>query len=305
MSKETEASVLESIKALDYKPNILARQLRNQKTNAINIIVPDITNPFFGNIIKGIEEIARSHDYEVYIIDVSNDANIEKNYISALAQKQVDGIISLSASIAVQTIEKISNGFPIVVACQYVEGTELPNVGVDNVTASKEMTEYVISLGHKNIGYITCSPNNTLYRDRMTGYIRALEENSIVPNMRNVFYAPNASLESGYLAAMELLQDRTITAICAAGDGLALGVYKAAAELGRRIPEDLSVTGFDDIDFASYTFPELTTVHQPKYDLGREAMRMLLDIMSGKELKHLRKILKHSLMLRGSTSSIR
>lgn len=305
VKKETETLVWNCIEELGFKPNILAQQLRQQRTNIVNVIVPDVTNLFFGPIIRGIENIAEANNYKVYIVDVKNSSETEYSYISSLTQKQVDGIISLSSTAAIKTVAKMTSGFPIVLAVQYYEDSTIPNVGVDNVAASKEIVNHVISLGHEKIAYITSFPNNALYRDRLTGYLRALEENRIKVDMQKVFYTPNSSLNSGYQIGKEILQDESITAICTAGDPLAMGVIKAASEMGISVPEKLSVTGFDDIEFARFFSPELTTIHQPTTELGERAMCILLDLINGKKLDNSRVILKHDMVVRGSTAPVR
>lgn len=303
VKEETELAVLQSIEKLNYMPNILAQQLRQQKTNAINVIVPDITNPFFFEIVRGIERVARQNNYQVYIVDADNDSQIERHAIAALTQKQVDGMISLSATSAIKTVEQIAKGFPMVIACQYFKESSLPNIGIDNIQASKDAVNYMISLGHRDMIYLTTSPNHALYRDRLTGYMRAMEENGLPIDLQKVAYAEDHSMMSGYKITKELLQFRTFTGICAAGDGLALGAMKAIQEAGLKVPEDISIVGFDDTIYAQFSTPSLTTIHQPMAEIGEQSMHLLLDLINGKETQS-KTILKHTLVLRNSVKSI-
>lgn len=303
VKKETEMVVLQSIAELNYSPNILAQRMRQQRTLAVNVIVPDIANPFFCEILRGIELVAHENGYQVYIIDINNDACAEQNYISALAQRQVDGIISLSAATALKTIESMSQGFPIVIAVQYFEDSTLPNVGIDNVHASKDIVKHLISLGHRKIAYITTSPELSLYRDRMTGYLQALAESGIPIDMNKVFYADSASMSSGYNEALKIIEDKSVSAICAAGDCLAIGAIKAIKGQGLSIPRDLSIVGFDDIDYAEFCDPGLTTVQQPRIELGKQSMLMLLNLINGTP-GQTKKILNHKIVVRGSTAEL-
>lgn len=305
VNKESVAAVLKSIEELNYKPNVIAQQLRSQKTNSVYVIVPDIMNSFFSPIIKGIEEEARSAGYDIYIIDSNRDEKIERAFVAALAKKQMDGVISLSATGAIKKLEEVAEGFPMVIAVQYFEESSLPNIGIDNVKASEDITNYLISLGHKDIGYISAYPNNALYRDRFTGYIKALADSGLDMDMKKVYYAATNSYESGYEATKKLLEGTKVSAICTSGDSIAIGAIKAIKEMGYSVPNDISVTGFDDLEYASFSNPSLTTVHQPMMELGKGAMQILKTLMDGKEISNNRIILSHSIVVRNSTSAFK
>lgn len=302
VKKESVEAVLKSIKELNYRPNVVARQLRTQKTNAIYVIVPDITNTFFGPIIRGIEQEAQKSGYYIYIVDAHQSEKAEKGFISALGQRQIDGIISLSGTTAIQTVEKLSDGFPIVMASQYYEGSRLPNIGIDNAKAMEDICNYIISLGHREIGFISPNPYISLYQDRHNGYVKALTEHDLEVDVNKEVYTAYNSIQEGYDAAKKLIASARVTAICAAGDSLALGAIKAIQDMGLSVPGDYSVTGFDDISFASYATPTLTTVHQPMHEMGSGAMRILKSILNGEKTDNSRIVLEHSVIIRESTA---
>lgn len=302
VSAKTVAVVQESIRQLGYHPNALARQLRQQQTRTIYVLIPGIDNAFFSEVFRGIETEALANHYQAFLVNTNNDKAQENFYLSALAQKQTDGIISLSAAAAASVIERQVAGLPMVVACQYLEHSSLPNVTIDNIAAVKEAVAHLISLGHRNIGHLSGPSSNVLYRDRLTGYLRSLTEHNISINMDYVSYG-ESTLLSGYERTLELLQAHPeVTAVFASGDVMAIGSMKAAKELGRRIPEDYAVIGFDDLEITQFCDPPLTTIHQPMFEIGRDSMRKLLDLIEGRPTDT-QQLLPYQLIVRESTVS--
>lgn len=300
VSAKTAAAVQKSIAQLGYHPNALARQLRRQHTQTIYVIIPSIDNTFFSEVYRGIESEALAHHYQAFLVNTNNDKNQENLFLSALVQKQTDGIISLSAAAATGVIERQVAGLPMVIACQYLEDGSLPNVAIDNIAAAKEAVTHLLDLGHRNIGCLSGPATNVLYRDRLTGYLRALAEHDIPVNMGYVSYG-NSTLQSGYDRGLELLLGHPeITAVFAAGDVMAIGSMKAARKLGRRIPQDYAVVGFDDLDITRFCDPPLTTIHQPMFEIGKYSMQTLLDLIEGKPTQNQR-LLEYRLIVREST----
>ena len=292
--------VEDAAKALNYQPNSIARQLRQKETRNVIVIIPNIKNTFFHEIISGIEKVAFQNNYQVLIVDMQNNPQIEESYFHSLMQRQTDGIISLSASVGLRLMKEVSANYPVVIAGQNISNNELPNVCIDNVAASKEIMQHLINLGYRNIGHLTCQPNLTLYRDRFTGYCQALAENGMPINLEFVKYG-TSTIQSGYEQMCELLEhDEHIDAIFAAGDIIAIGAMKALADHGIRVPQDCAVVGFDDIELASFYNPELTTIRQPQHQIGEIAMNMLCEIMVGNQIEDKRVILDHELVIRKS-----
>jgi len=300
VSDKTRNLVMKAISDLNFQPNTLARQLRQRETKTIIVIVPDIGNSFFRDIIKGIESVAYQNNYQVFLTDMQNNPDIEAYYFNALLQKQADGIISLSASVPLKLMEQVASQYPVVIVCQYMENSDLPNVTIDNVAASKKIMEHLIKMGHTRIAHLTTFPNVMLYRDRLAGYYQSLAENGIQIDMDLVRYG-NSSFQSGYEQMMELLElKKPVTAVFAAGDILAIGAMKALKASGKRIPEDCAVVGFDDIDLSSIYDPTLTTIRQPKREMGEISMTMLLDLINGKKPTPNQRILNYELVIRES-----
>ena len=154
VKKDTKDLVLKVIRELNYQPNALARQMRQQSTKTVIVIVPDIGNSFFHEILFGIQDTATKYGYQILIANMNNKPDVETYYFNALLQKQVDGVISLSANIAKSLMDKVANAYPIVVACQYLDNSDMPNVTIDNISAAKRIVEYLIEQGHTHIAIL-------------------------------------------------------------------------------------------------------------------------------------------------------
>lgn len=300
VKQATHDFVMKTIEELNYKPNILARQMRTQKTKSVIVIVPDISNTFFSEILFGIEKYANEYDYQILIADMHDQPNIEKYYFQAVQQHTVDGIISLSASVAKNLMEQVAWKYPIVVACQYLENYNIPNVTIDNVSAASSITEHLINLGHTQILHIAGPATSLLYRDRLNGYISALAKRNIPIDLEMVLYG-DASIQSGYDQMKHFLESgRTFTAVFVSGDNMAMGAIKALKEAGLCVPQDCAVVGFDDIELASFLEPPLTTVRQPKRLIGETAFKKLLKLMNKQTLKQVHDVLDYEIIIRDS-----
>jgi LacI family transcriptional regulator, repressor for deo operon, udp, cdd, tsx, nupC, and nupG len=298
--ERTTEKVLRAIKELDYQPNALARQLRRLETNTILVVVPDIANPFFSKVLRGIESIAIPKGYQVLLGDTGNDVDRENSYFNILKQKNADGLILLTARIDSQVIEEVARSFPVVLACEYIEGSSIPTVSIDNISSARKATEYLIELGHERIGCITGPLDVVLGRDRMKGYYQAMARN-------NLFVEPvlvqegDFSFESGFNLTLKFLAlAKYPTAIFAANDEMAMGAIKAIQSKGLQVPNDLSVIGFDDLKFSSIIDPELTTIAQPAFDIGENAMNLLIKLINKEEVLREQIILDDQLVVRQS-----
>ncbi|MDD2980122.1 MAG: LacI family DNA-binding transcriptional regulator [Hespellia sp.] len=298
----TYKSVLDVINKLNYTPNVLARQLRTQKTKTVIVIVPNIRNTFFSDIIFGIENCARKHNYQILIADMHGQPDIEDYYYQAIQERMIDGIISLSANVAKSLIEQISDQYPVVVACQYLENYNIPNVTIDNNKAATAMTEYLMKLNHNDIVFISGPVEMTLYRDRMNGFLSATASAGIPLDLEYVRYG-DASVQSGYVQMKEFLDSRKpFSAVFAAGDMMAIGALRALQEAGLEIPKDCSVAGFDDIELSQFVDPPLTTVHQPCYQIGETAFKKLLKLMNKQQIEAFHNVLDFSIVTRDSSA---
>lgn len=304
VKKETAEKVLEAIKKLNYQPNMLARQLRRSETKTILVVVPDITNTFFSAVLRGIESVAIENGYQVLLGDARNNVETETSYLTILGQKKADGLILLTARTDQKILEELSQDYPVVLACEYYEGTVLPTVSIDNVSSARKATEYLISLKHNRIGHISGPLNVVVGRDRCKGFHQAMSKHGI-PVDPSLVQEGEFSFESGFNLMMKFLSlEEPPTAIFAGNDEMAMGAVKAAKSKGFRVPEDLSVVGFDDIKFASIFEPALTTIAQPTFDMGQKAMHLLLRLINNEELEKDQFILPDNLIVRESCKEL-
>jgi LacI family repressor for deo operon, udp, cdd, tsx, nupC, and nupG len=305
VAEATRARIMEAVAACGYTPNIMARNLRKMETRLVTILIADVTNPFFNEIVRGIERVARENGYSVLLADSENDPGQENAYGGLLAAKRTDGMILLNGRMPAGLLPaggEASADAPVVVACEYLPNLDLPTIQIDNIDAAKRATEHLLSLGHRRVGFITGPLWNVLSRDRLSGYRDAVLDAGL--GFDDALVVPgNFSIRSGIEATERLLAlSSRPTAIFASNDEMAIGAIRAARDGGLRIPADLSIMGFDDIRFAAYVDPPLSTIRQPGQEIGRRAMEMLVRIMAGKPLEERRILLPTELVVRGSTA---
>ena len=281
----TKLKVQAAAQQLGYAPNAIARSLRTQESRTIVVILPDIGNHFFTDIIKGIEQIAHKNAYKVLIGDAGNDVERAKKYLELVHSKQVDGVLSLTADIPIDSfLDQAGKAkFPLVMACEYYPESTIPSVHIDNEYSARLVLENLVQMGHYKIACITGSSNNPISIARVKGFTDCMNKWAL-PLPVEYIVEGDYSLLSGYQVAGELLslEDRPSAIFCH-NDEMAIGVLKRAREMNIRVPEELSVVGFDNIPFCEYSTPQLSTVHQPKQLIGETAMKLLLNILSGKK----------------------
>ena len=300
---KTKELVEEAISRLDYRPNRLAQQFRNQKTKDILVILPDIGNTFFTEILAGIERVAQKNGYSILIANSHGDQWTEEHYFEQLGQKQVDGVISFSSVLPSEQLLGYAADNPVVVGLRYVNQTEVPNVTIDNFKAAADMTSYILNLGHQKICYLAGPAKVQLYQSRLQGFLSAVSERGLSIDAGLITNC-NASIQSGFDAVSNLLNSGAeFTAVVASGDTMAIGAIRALNAQGFRVPEDVAVVGFDDIELARLLSPTLTTIRQPQQQIGRRSMEMLLDLINGKPIRNYRTVLDYELVIRESSGS--
>ncbi|SEM69880.1 catabolite control protein A [Lihuaxuella thermophila] len=299
----TRKKVLDVIRELGYRPNAVARGLASKKTTTVGVVIPDISNPFYAELARGIEDIATMYHYNIILSNSDLRKEKELQCIETLLEKQVDGLLFLGGEItdAHREIFHAAN-VPIVLAATRDEKRELASVTIDQIQAAKEATSVLIHEGHQKIAYIggplTDSVNGY---PRYLGYKEALTEHGI-PFDEKLVRLGNYRYRSGYEAMQELLTaEEPVTAVFAASDEMAAGGIHAAQDLGRRIPEDLSIIGFENIPLAAQVRPLLSTVGVPMYDIGAVAMRLLTKYMNDEHVETGQVTLQYSIELRDST----
>lgn len=303
VSKETRQKVLEAIQALNYQPNMVARQFRTKETKTVLVVIPDVTSPFFSEVLRGIEHTALESGYRVILGDTENDINREHEYIELLLQQQADGAILLTARMDRTRLEEIANQFPVVLACEYMDELDVPTVSIDNIRGARKATEHLIQLGHTRIAHIAGPMNVILSRDRLKGYEQAMISHQLQINSLYIKEG-DFSLESGCNQMLHLMElEVPPTAVFVFNDLMAIGAIKAAKDKGFRVPEDVAVVGFDNIKMTSVFEPNITTIDQPKYEIGKKAMDLLLNLMNGETLQKKKFVLKDKLIVRESSGS--
>lgn len=300
VSKATRERVLAAIKELDYRPNALAKGLLMKRTMTIGIIIPDISNPYYAEIVRGIQDVADEAGYAVTLqnTDKRQDGIVRSVYL--LREKAADGIIFSGGIInGPETLSLLKELKERVVVIGR-HRLDFPAVVVDNTGGARQAVEHLLGLGHRRIAFLGGPDGSTTALDRLRGYREALAGAGVAFDERLVRKG-DWTPESGYLAAGELLKRRRPpTAIAAANDQMAFGVVKAAKEKGLSLPDDLAVTGFDNIPLSSYFDPPLTTIQIPMHDLGAAAMQTLIGLLSGGGRERLT-VFPTQLIVRGST----
>lgn len=281
VKEDKRRNVLLAISKLHYHPNGIARSLRRKKTNALGLVVPDITNPFFAEAAKGVEEIARMYNYIVILCNSENDPRRERTYLEVLKEKRVDGIILVTAGGRGLLAARILKEIPIVVMDRSLPRLQVDTVVTDNVAGAYEAAKHLVTMGHRRIGIIAGPYSLAPARDRLEGYRKAFLEERIAWNPALVRQS-SFTIMGGYEAMKELLNIRPRpTAVLASNDMMALGALRAIQEAHLRIPEDIAIIGYDDITVASLVNPQLTTVAQPTRAMGQMSVKMLLKRVHG------------------------
>jgi LacI family transcriptional regulator, repressor for deo operon, udp, cdd, tsx, nupC, and nupG len=301
VNPETRDKVQEVIDKLNYRPNLLGRNLRRSETKMALVLLPSISNPFYSKIVRGIEDVAHRNGYNIMLCNTNGDKQREKVYMDLLRNRLADGVILMASELNKDELSTIGIQFPVVQCCEYKEGAKVSHVSIDNKNAAYRVIKHLISLGHKRIGMISASNKSVSTYLREEGYERALAENGIEPDKSLVRYG-DYSFKSGVVATKGLLDMKERpTAIFAISDMMAIGAIKEIKAHGLKVPEDIAVAGFDNISIASMYDPTLTTVSQHQYDLGCTVMEVLLRQIRG-ELKEPQDVLlEHELIIREST----
>ena len=304
VSPDTAARVFAAIEKLSYEPNILARNLRRNESRVILILAPNVTNPYYAHILSGIGDVSTRLGYSALIFTTGDDLEREREGLDMLKKHRADGAILLATNIGGEWLLEYSTQFPLVQCSEYDPAVDVPHVSIDNYQATVDTMEYLISLGHERIAIISSENEYISTALRLKGYRDTLQKHGIMPRNEYIVYASrDYSFKSGKTKAKELLNvSPRPTAIFCISDTLALGAITSARELGHRVPEDVTVIGFDDVEHTTMFHPYITTVAQPCYELGKHAANMLYAQMNqGKEI-HRQVILEHKLIIRESSA---
>jgi|SRR5690625_2952270 len=300
VSEETKVKVKEAINSLNYQPNMLGRNLRNSESRLLLILIPEISNPFYFEIIKGIEDTVLHNNYNILLCETDSNPVRENIYFDLVKSKMADGIISMDPAVNVEALINLAKKHAIIQCSEYEINSGIPYVTIDNESAAYQAIQHLIEIGHKKIALINSDKKFLYARQREKGYRKALEESGIPINDNYIHYAQHLGFSHGQDAMSKILQlkDRP-TAIFAVSDLLAIGALKEIHANDIHVPDEIAIVGFDKIDFSNMTYPVLTTVAQPMYQMGCTAAQMLIDKIKGKNVENV--ILDHKLVIRKST----
>lgn len=297
---ETRDKVNAAVEQAGYRPNRMAVQFRSRRTGNLVILVPVIANTFFARVISGAQQAAQAAGYRLLLCDTQGQAEIEKQFAELVHAHQADGVIQLRAS---DPFSDCAESPPLVNACEVIQGGRHPTISLDNRGAAKAMTQHLIDLGHRRIGLIKGPKSSPLTQDRVAGYEDALMGAGISRDLALICHG-DFTLQAGFDGAGTMLElpDRP-TALFCENDEMAIGALKRIKQQGLRVPEDISLVGFDDIPFAAYCDPPLTTIAQPAEMFGQKAVEMLIALIEKSPLALRHVVLPFELALRGSTAA--
>ncbi len=307
VSADRKQRVLRAMSALHYQPDEIARSLKKGRTRAIGVVVPDITNAFYPEVVRGVEEAAYGQGYAVFLCDSQEDAGRENDHLLALFSRRVDGVLlaCCSDSISYETTLRLH------VPCVFVD--RLPaskgegTVSTDNVQAGYLAARHLLDLGHQRIAMITGLLSLSPHRDRLEGFRNAMQEANL-PIRDEYLVQGDVQIESGFDATQQLLRlEPRPSAVMASNNKLLLGLLQSLDEKKIKIPQQMSVVGFDDYAWNKYLSPSVTAIAQPTYEMGRQAFGLLLQLMNRGDTtdspaRHLR--LTAELRVRSSTAAL-
>lgn len=281
VAEKTKKVVNAAIEKLDYRPNMLSQTFRNKRTNSIVVLVPNIANPLFAKIVSGIDRTAQERGYNLLLGDTHNSPKRESDYIRMAETQLVDGVLQLSSySPGERALPK-----PHVKAVS-IAGADInpfPTVRIDNAAAAEAMTNHFLKNGHRRIGIVSGPDDNANSVLRLTGYKAALEEAGIAFD-GNLLFEGTFRMPSGRMAAeyfTDMPRNLMPSAILCMNDEMAIGLMSGLRKQNVRIPEDVSVSGFDGLDLGDYVVPRLTSMAQPAEDMGAAGAKVLIDMIEG------------------------
>jgi len=278
---ETREKVLKAAQELNYTINGNARDLQRGATNICALVLSNMSGPFFSELIRGVEDESYDAGYDL-IVATTNQIYRGASF-RIMEENRADGYLVFSQFVDAQLLHRIGTRSPIVLIDRKSDDEILSSVTIDNRSGAETATRYLIDNGHRNIMFLGGSHQSYNNQERLDGFIRVMKENSL--NFDDIHYADYSEKMAHELTVRRFRDKKIPDAIFSANDQMVLGIYKAAEETGLRIPEDLSVVGFDDAEFARYLTPSLTTIRQPGYLQGRNAAKKLFALLEGKEVE--------------------
>ena len=281
ISQETKERVMRAVEELGYRPNRMAQSMVTQRTHMVGMLMADITNPFFPEVTRGVQDVAQANGYNVFVCNTDDRESLELQEMRSLAAQGVDGIIVFSHSASEENLRAFADTYqPMVFVNRALEHPHVSYMMVDNFLGAQLAVAHFATKQRTQIGMLTNNSATYLSSRRLIGFKKSLSDYSL-PFAENRIIPEAPTLEGGYQAAHQLL-DRypEINAIFTYNDLMAIGALRACNERGRRVPEDIALIGFDDIQLARMTTPALSTIHVDKYALGQMAMNRVMEMIN-------------------------
>ena len=306
ISTETTQRIRMIATKMGYRPSAAARTLKTNRSQALGVIIRNVEDPFFSEILQGIEEVAQASGYSLFMAASQRDLEHGQAIVQAMVERRVDGIIICSTPVSTEQSHQLASfGVPIVMVNNQAAEEYRYSIYHDDLDGSRQVTRHLIGLGHRKRAYLGNATSGRSTLDRLAGFQQELDSAGIAIPAEYIHHVPGGSPENG-LAGLEHFLDLPDlpTALVCYNDMLAIGVLQALQSAGVLVPAQMSVTGFDNIIFSAYTNPPLTTFDQPKRFIGAEAARLVLGLLNGSEETAGPKIqtLKGSLLVRASTT---
>jgi LacI family transcriptional regulator len=304
VNQETADRVMRAAEQLGYRPNPIARGLKTNRSYTIGVLIPDITNPLFPPILRGIEDRLDDAGYTSLIVNTDNDAERERSHLEAMRARQVDGFISATARLDRELLSDVAaGGTPLVLVNRSLEDGSVPAVTVNDRQGIRLAVEHVAGLGHRRIGHVAGPQNISTGHRRHLGFLEAMHAAGLPASGQYVRFSTSFREEEGARVCAELLDAAAgLTAIVAANDRLAIGCYDALERSGLRCPEDISIVGFNDMPFIDRLRPPLTSVRVPQREIGTVAADLLLQRLRDGSQSAREILLEPTLVVRGSTA---
>ncbi|MUK87535.1 substrate-binding domain-containing protein [Ornithinibacillus sp. L9] len=299
VTPQTRHKVEIAIKELKYEPSMLGRNLRNSESRLLLVLLPSISNPFYNEIINGIQNTAIAKNYNILLCETDSKPERENIYFNMVKNKLADGVISMDPTVNMQKLNELAENHPVILCSEYEEGGSIPYITVDSELAAYQAVKHLIKLGNERIALINSDEKFLYARLRRAGYERALKEFNLPIRDEWIYHTKDLEFEHGVQAMRMLLQsEEKPTAVFAVSDTLAIGALKAING-GGDTPNPIAVVGFDNISFSSMTNPTLTTISQPMFKMGSLAADMLMNSIKGDRVESI--VLDHELIIREST----
>ncbi|MGH3498246.1 MAG: LacI family DNA-binding transcriptional regulator [Nocardioidaceae bacterium] len=303
VNSDTARRVIRAAEALGYQPNQIARSLKTSRSGTIGLVIPDLTNPFFPPIVRGVEDVLGPLGYNAWIVNTDSDPAREEVQIESLRSRHVEGLIVATARLDHPLLERLNeSGVTMVMVNRKLSSAGIPSITADDASGVTMAVEHLVGLGHTRITHLAGPRTTSTGLARSRAFMHAVRDHGVDDHAQVV--TCDSWNEAEGARALRALLDASpdVTAIVAGNDLIALGCYDVFAERGISCPEQMSVVGFNDIPFLDKLRPSLTTVRVPNYEIGAEAARMLLDCIEAPERLSRSVLLPVSLVIRQSTA---